>query len=282
MEPHEAPWPTVEGDVTGRNALVHYRFWPAQSAEPGRPVLVAFHGLFDSGAVFEPLWRALGGEWAVLAPDAPGHGRTPWTRSSRYDMALPAEDMRAVLGRAGELAPRSDGCVVLAHSLSAGSAVCAATTRPDLVRHTVFEEPMSKPWFATRELRRHQAWIRRLQQGTHQDLLAEAEVSGPDWPPAEWEPWARSKAEMDPHLLDVPFVWHDLDRSLRRLKGPVSVVIGASTGGAGRSPRLARSYRCYEKAGIHVVRIDSGHNVRRDNPAAFLDVIRTILRHPSA
>src|SRR3954454_16530414 len=54
--------------------------------EAGWPVLLAFHGCTDSGEVFGPLAQALGRGWTVVAPDAPGHGGTPWRGGRRYVM----------------------------------------------------------------------------------------------------------------------------------------------------------------------------------------------------
>lgn len=99
------------------------------------PPLVLLHGFTGSAETWAPLGEALGGRFATLAVDLPGHGSS----------AAPDDPRRYALGSlAGELAGLLDGlridqAAVLGYSLGARAALRFALDRPGRVAALVLE-----------------------------------------------------------------------------------------------------------------------------------------------
>jgi pimeloyl-ACP methyl ester carboxylesterase len=75
---------------------LHYREYGAGHAGPP---LVLLHGLFGSGSNLHGIAKALAGDYRVLVPDLPNHGRSPHTGEISYPvMARAVADWLAELG----------------------------------------------------------------------------------------------------------------------------------------------------------------------------------------
>ncbi|WP_312871448.1 alpha/beta fold hydrolase, partial [Streptomyces lonarensis] len=98
----------------------------------GRPLL-ALHGTFGRGAVFDRLAADLAGTARVVAPDQRGHGRSD--SAERHDRASYVADAAAVV-RALDVGP----VVVLGHSLGGITAYQLAARHPELVAGLVVED----------------------------------------------------------------------------------------------------------------------------------------------
>ena len=92
----------------------------------GRPPVLALHGQPGSGRDFEPLGRALAGEWRMVAPDRPGWGSRAGEPARGF--AAGADDAVAVLDREGV-----DRAIVLGFSWGGGVALELARRHPDRV-----------------------------------------------------------------------------------------------------------------------------------------------------
>ncbi|MDT0265674.1 alpha/beta hydrolase [Streptomyces sp. DSM 44915] len=101
---------------------------------PGLPVLVALHGTFGRGAVFERLARDLAGLVRLVAPDQRGHG---WSEpvSDGYGRAAFVADAAALV-RALDAGP----VVLLGHSLGGITAYQLAARQPELVSALIVED----------------------------------------------------------------------------------------------------------------------------------------------
>jgi len=97
------------------------------------PVLLALHGHFGHGRMFDRLAESLAPHWRVVAPDQRGHGRSD--PGPDYDREGYVADA-ARLVEALDLAP----VVVLGHSLGGVNAYQLAARRPDLVRAAIVED----------------------------------------------------------------------------------------------------------------------------------------------
>jgi pimeloyl-ACP methyl ester carboxylesterase len=103
--------------------------------EPAAPTAVFWHGLgpFASGAYGRELAPALVARgWRLLAPDAPGCGRS----AARDPAAYGLDEIADLL-----LAPVDGPVAVIGHSWGGSLAVAAAARRPELVTALVLLDP---------------------------------------------------------------------------------------------------------------------------------------------
>jgi pimeloyl-ACP methyl ester carboxylesterase len=275
----EAPSGAGAGvDVGTTTGPIHVRVWPAAGASAGDAVLVCLHGLTDSGGVFEHLWEELGRRWTVVAPDAPGHGRSPWLVAATYDFSGSVVGVAELLDRLPELSGRSGPVVVLGHSVGALTAARLVALRPDVVSHLIAEEPARRPVRLRHEWRRQKVWNARLQALDHRGRIElGSEVSS--WDADELDAWARSKTEVDPRIFDVPVAWGpSFADLLARVTTPVTVVVGCP--GRGSATRYFSEWRYARGSGTRrrVVHLDAGHNPRRDAPDAFVAIVRSVMK----
>lgn len=125
------------------------------------PPLVVLHGLAAAGhfydAVFEPMRPHVR---AVLAPDLPGHGKSPLPHHTR------PEELAQALGDA--LASRLDEpAVFFGNSLGGAAAIRIAHHRPDIVAGLFLVAPGGAPM---REEEREK-FLRQFDLHTHEDAL---------------------------------------------------------------------------------------------------------------
>jgi pimeloyl-ACP methyl ester carboxylesterase len=270
-----APAPSLRTDVLTPAGPVSVHVWPGRDGASRRPVLFALHGWTDSGEVFGPLAAALGRRWTVVAPDAPGHGRTPWRPAPVYSVPGHAAGALAVLDRLPTVAGHRSRVVVLGHSMGALAASRLAAARPELVRQLVLEDPARTTRRYSRSSARTRAGVRALR-----DLPAgETAVAAPaDWPADEAEPWLRSKREVDLAHLEVPADWGEpLMALLADVAQPVTLVRGEPRRGGIVSMTGARRCAAACRGGCEVVALEAGHCPRREAREPFVAVLAAVL-----
>lgn len=267
--------------VQGPDGPVRVHVVPGRPVPRGevRPVLLALHGWTNTGEVFGPLAAALDRRWSVVAPDAPGHGGTPWRPADRYRVADHAAGVAAVV----DALPRLLGggrrpVVVHGHSMGALTAARVAALRPDVVRHVVLEDPARTTPHRLPSTAAQLASVRRLQALTYEERLAEIATTAPHWPDDEYGPWARSKAEVDAAHLEVPTDWGEpLVELLSDVRCPVTLVRGEPARGGIVSATGARRCVAVCAAGGEVVALAAGHNPRRECRTAFVATLASVL-----
>jgi len=259
---------------------VQVRIWPPEVEQPGSATLLAFHGWTDSSEVFAPLAAALGRRWPVVAPDAPAHGGTP-LRDGPYVIADHATSAIAVLDavRLPRLAGRDHRtAVAYGHSMGALTAARVAVARPDLVRGLVLEEPARTTLRRTDSSKEMRTWIQGLRSGDHAARVAWVRANHPDWPEAELEPWARSKAAVDLAHLERTADWGEpLPALLSEVRCPVLIIRGEPARGGIVSRTGARRCAAACPGGAQVLALDVGHSPRREAPAAVTAALEQVL-----
>ena len=246
-----------------------------------KPPLVLAHGVTDDGLCWTPIAAALEGAYDVIMVDARAHGRSDDSQQP-YGIAELADDLAAVIRGLGLQEP-----LVLGHSMGAVTALALAGSYPALPRAIVLEDP---PGFWTRAPGAGQgegvpaamlAWIAGLKRKTYDDLLAEAHAGSPGWPEAEVKPWIDSKLRLSPAVVNGlgPGLVSGVDWAalLPRITCPALLItadpaLGAALDPAGEAAlkSLVPHLRVEHVAG-------AGHNIRRDQPARFLAVVRAFL-----
>jgi pimeloyl-ACP methyl ester carboxylesterase len=272
----DAPQPGVVVQLRTEAGPVGVHVWPARDGGGGRPVLVCHHGWTDGGTVFEPLAAALGRRWTVVAPDAPGHGRTPWQPVPRYRVADHLATALAVLDRLPEVAGRRADVVLLGHSLGALTAARLAAARPGVVRHAVLEDPARAAVRRVPSAAAMRARVAELQALDDAQRVTRARADG--WPEDECVAWARSKRDVSTTAMAVPVDWGaPLVELLADVPTPVTIVHGRLARGGGVSAVAARRCAAACRAGCEVVALDCGHNPRREAREPFIAVLASVL-----
>lgn len=268
----------VDDDPSALTVRVHrgdqevaVRVWPVRDAGQVRPVLLACHGWTDSGEVFGPVAQALGRHWTVLAPDAPGHGATPWRPGDRYSVADQAAAVTAVIDALPRVAGRAPQVIAYGHSMGGLTAARVAAARPETVVHVVLEEPARATPRRVPSTARVLADLRRLRALDQDQRVAYVTAHQPDWPADEREPWARSKSQVDLNHLRVPTDWGEpLATTLPLVRQPVTIIHGRPSRGGIVSAPAARRCAAACPGGGEVVRLDAGHNPRREARDGFV------------
>ena len=120
---------SIVGVTHGPSPLNVYRFGPARPAQ-----ILAIHGLTGHGLRWKTLADQQLAEFAVIAPDLLGHGRSSGDAPWSIDANVSA--LAAVLDADG-----TGPVVVVGHSFGGAVALSLAATRPDLVAALVLLDP---------------------------------------------------------------------------------------------------------------------------------------------
>ncbi len=243
------------------------------------PPLVLLHGFSDDGRCWTPVAGALAPRYDVIMPDARGHGRSDGPEIS-YGNLEQAEDLAALIQALGLERP-----LLLGHSMGAVTAVALAGLYPDVPRAILLEDPPallrglppgapeSREWQA-----RMRAWIIELKRLLPEELVARQRAETPGWPDAELRPWAESKLRLSFNVLDnrpVPAI--DWPALLRRIICPALLIAGDPACGALIAPEDAAALQAHLPH-LRVTSIPAaGHSIRRDQPEAYLAVVRAFL-----
>lgn len=252
-----------------------------------KPPLVLAHGVTDDGLCWSPLATALADEYDVIMVDARGHGRSEAPRQG-YGPADQAADLAGAISALGLAKP-----AILGHSMGAATVLVLVGTFPDLPGAVLLEDPPS--WWAayydTDEGTERRVQMRErftaLKQLTREEMLAAQRAEHPGWSNDELEPWAGAKERFSLNVLGV------LDRDnaadidwrtiLPRIACPVLLITADPEQGAIVTDESAAALGDLVPH-LEVAHVPgAGHNIRRDQFARFLAIVRAFLeRHRSA
>jgi N-formylmaleamate deformylase len=268
--------PTWQSDFVEVNDLrLHYTRTGGK-----KPPLVLAHGFSDDGLCWSPVARALEGEYDVIMVDARGHGRSDGPASG-YDPVTLGHDLAGVIAALGLKRP-----AVLGHSMGAGTAMALASNHPELPGAILLEDPPS--WWAasaadeSAQAQRRAgmlAYIVELKRKTREELLAEEQTRSPGWSREELEPWADAKLRLSFNVLSrgldpAP----DWKAALPKITCPALLITGDPARGAIVTPEAATALQKLVPQ-LRVANIpNSGHSIRRDQFARYLDVVRGFLK----
>jgi pimeloyl-ACP methyl ester carboxylesterase len=126
------------------------------------------------------------------------------------------------------------------------------------------------------------SWLAEARALDLPSRIARGRSEDPDWPDDELEPWAVSKAQLNPHLFDLSFQEAaPLTDLLAAITCPVLLIHGDTERGSLISTEYAE--RCARSAAgefraVHIA--SASHSVRRDNRPRYLAELTTFLdRH---
>ena len=265
------------GYVEANGIRLHYT-----RTDGTKPPVVLAHGVTDDGLCWAPLAQALAPEYDLVMVDARGHGRSDASEGG-YGPAEQAADLAGVIGGLGLRRP-----AILGHSMGAATALALAGIYPDLPGAVLLEDP---PTWWTRapgappvDPEERAGWRERIighKRKTREELIAAKRAEAPGWSEVELGRWADAKLRLSPNVLALfdpgdaaPVDWRAI---LPRIACPVLLITADPALGALVTEEAATDLR------VHVPRLriahvpGAGHNVRRDQFARYLDVVRRFL-----
>lgn len=237
-----------------------------------KPQLLLSHGFTDNGLCWSRLALALEGEFDMILVDARGHGESSRVGpGSGFD---PADDLARVCVALGLNRPAAIG-----HSVGARATLELAARHPDFVSRVVLEDPPLGPPIdaATHAARRDRiaADIRDLQRLGDDDIRRRGEAATPDWPAEEFIAWTAAKRQVDP--VSLPWLESPWQAAMEKVAVPVLLLRG----------EMERGSMVPDPAAVDAPRINTlvetqtipgaGHNLRRENFAAYLASVRRFL-----
>jgi len=242
-----------------------------------KPPVVLAHGFSDNGLCWTPVAQALEGDYDVIMPDARGHGLSD-APPTGYDTEDQTADLAGLI-QALELGRPA----LMGHSMGANTTAFTAVTYPGLVSCAILEDPPWREEQPTPEERQASARERRaeiFERKTHtrQELVASCREAHPTWPEAELGPWADSKLQLSPNVLNrrlpPPMHWSE---GVTRIVCPTLLITGDPHAGAIVTARVARA-AARVNANIRVVHISgAGHSIRREQSERYTQAVTEFL-----
>jgi pimeloyl-ACP methyl ester carboxylesterase len=123
------------------------------------------------------------------------------------------------------------------------------------------------------------AYIVELKRKTREELLADERTRSPGWSQDELEPWADAKLRLSFNVLSrgldpAP----DWKAALPNIACPALLITGDPARGAIVTPETAAALKQLVPQ-LQIANIPaSGHSIRRDQPARYLEVVRGFLK----
>jgi pimeloyl-ACP methyl ester carboxylesterase len=264
-----------EGFVEVAGLKVHYT---RTGAETGKPQVVLLHGFTDNGLCWTPVARELEATYDLIMPDARGHGRTEGKVEGSSTAQL-AEDTAAFIRQLGLEKP-----FLFGHSMGAITAAAVAANHPELVRAAVLEDP---PFVEVTPVSNEQRQMREesarkslaFQKLPLEERIAQGKAENPGWSEAEIVPWAQSKGEYSPDLMqnrgDVRrYPWQE---AVSRITVPTLLITADTARHAIVSPEIAEltARLCPACQVVHIE--GAGHCIHRDRFAETMQVVTAFL-----
>lgn len=263
------------GDVKSNGIQMHYT-----RTGGNKPPIVLSHGVTDDGLCWTPVAEALAPDYDVIMVDSRGHGRSEATDAG-YGPAAQAADLYGVIAALGLQRP-----LLLGHSLGAITSLALAGLYPDTPRAILLEDPppfwMPRPETSSTDADGPGpgAWIGSLKSQTRDDLIAGARKQNPLWSEAEIGPWADAKLRVSPKVAAVftpegrSLDWQAI---LPRIACPALAIMADPKRGSALGAEAAAALQAMVPQ-LETVHVDgAGHNVRREQFARYMEIVRGFL-----
>ncbi|GER90851.1 hypothetical protein KDW_50130 [Dictyobacter vulcani] len=266
-----------ENIIMANGIHIHYY----QAGDLSKPTIILLHGLTDSGLCWTHVARALEQDYAVIMPDARGHGSSDGVASG-FSNEILADDVAGLIQ-----ALQLEKPILLGHSMGGMTALTAAVRYPELLRAILLEDPSiidRSPQQAGSAARSTQMvkWLTDLKAMSRDELLARVRRENPTWPQEEYGPWADAKVAVDLAVCQsigvIQRYWRDLNA---HITCPVLLITGDVERGVRVTPETAHEVLRYWPAGEVVHIAGTGHNIRRDNYPDFMQAVQTFLHKVS-
>lgn len=254
------------------DVTLHY----VRTGSHDKPPLVLLHGFTDSTGEWAHFAHDLEADYDVIMMDERGHGDSS-TPPPNFTLEEQAHDVAKLIKHLG-IAPTS----LIGHSIGAATAIQLALLHPDLLTAIVLEDPplitetVSKPDFSG-----WKAGLEALKAMSPEERLQHAREQNARWREEELPAWVASKIKFRQETFDTPLMLHlpDWHFAAKLIHTPTLLITGENDLGAIITPDLAREAASLWVGELHIQRISgAGHNVRRDQPDAYFEIVTAFLR----
>lgn len=260
----------TEGYVMANGIRIHY--WRTGG---DKPPLVLAHGSSDDGLCWTNLAKELTDGYDIIMFDARGHGLSdPPKRDDPADVQV--EDLAGLIKALGLQRP-----ILMGHSMGSASVAHFAARYPDLPRAVILEDPAlvrpagAAPAAAQGTPEERRANILARNNRSEADLVEGCMKSSPKWGRSECEFWAPSKRRHHPNtVLDAPAARPPMIELFPKITAP-TLILKADAQGDLRKQNEEVAGRLRKGKIVHIE--GAGHNVRRENKAQTLEVLRAFL-----
>ncbi len=264
-----------EGFIQTNDLNIHYH----RTGGTGKPPLILLHGVMDNGLCWTPIARDLQVSFDVIMPDARGHGLTGGPLEN-FSYTQLADDVVALINALNFERPSLFG-----HSMGAMTSLSVAASYPNLVRVIVLEDPPLMDEAASKSvvnmpspeaLHAFQN-ILSLRTMSPEERLNAARKFNPNWDEAELGPWANSKVEFDPGILQhlqVSFPWRE---QLLAITCPILLITGDPAASAIVTPQVAQEAASLWRQGEVIQIQGAGHCIHRDRYTETMPQIQEFL-----
>jgi pimeloyl-ACP methyl ester carboxylesterase len=248
------------------------------------PQVVFLHGGGQNAHTWDTVILGLG--LPALAMDLPGHGRSAWREDGDYGPRLNAETLRPILR---DWAPNPR--LVVGMSLGGLTALRIAASDPKLVPELVLVDVTPSAPERHEQMTKAQMGTVALVQGdrTFPSFEAMLDVTVAAAPHRDRKSLRRGVFHNSKHLEDGTWTWrYDSFRKgdgferlwddVPAITMPTTLVRGANSHFVNDEDAEAFAKGAPGFVRTHVV-ADSGHSVQGDQPAALVEILRSVLGH---
>jgi pimeloyl-ACP methyl ester carboxylesterase len=261
----------TDGYVFANGIRIHY--WRT-GANTSKPPLVLAHGSSDDGLCWTNLAKEIQEGYDIIMFDARGHGLSdPPTPSDAPDVQV--EDLAGLIK-----ALKLERPILMGHSMGSASVAHFAAKYPEVPRAVILEDPAlvraatpaATPQPSVDERR---ATILGRNNTPEATLVAGCMKNSPKWGQSECEFWAPSKRRHHPAtVLSNPAARPPISELFTKITAP-TLILKADAQGDLRKQNEEVASRLQKGKIVHIT--GAGHNVRRENKAQTLEVLRAFL-----
>ena len=260
----------TDGYVIANGIRIHY--WRSGG---NKPALVMAHGSSDDALCWTNLAREFQDQYDLIMFDARGHGLSdPPTSSDPPDVQV--EDLAGLIKELKLTRP-----ILMGHSMGSSSVARFAAKYPDVARAVILEDPgLVRPASAAagaapQPPEQRRAAILARNNTTEAELVAGCMKNSPKWGQSECEFWAPSKRRHHPGtVLNVPSTLPPVGELFAKISAP-TLILKADAQGDLRKQNEEVASRLPRGKIVHIE--GAGHNVRRENKAQTIEVMKAFL-----
>lgn len=255
--------------VKANGITLHY-----QRTGGANPPVVLCHGFSDCHVAWTRTAHALADAFDLIMVDARGHGYSD-KPDSGYSAADHAADIAGLIAALDLGQP-----ALIGHSMGAATVAQLAADYPHLPRRIVLEDPPWREATATPSSRgpQLQELVAMYQRMTRAQIVEYGRGNNPTWDDEELWLWSLGKTLVSPNVVkDTSRLLTQWRTIVPGITCPTLLVTANPARGGIVTPATAAEIMS-NQANMQVAYLDdAGHNVRRDQFAAYIAAVRPFL-----